>query len=88
MVRTQFNAKLKHHTLDTLIAVGHWASSFDKHNHVELFTLSSSKWLIKKDYPYFMDIHAHSILAFEKKFIIFGGRCSEKQVFKIKTNNS
>ena len=73
-VRTQFFEKLKHKVLDTLIAVGHYASDKDYNNHVELFTLSSSKWRIKRDYPYSMDIHWYSILAVEKKFIIFGGK--------------
>ena len=75
MVRTQFIEKLKHHTLDTLIAVGAYA-----HTHVELFSLSSSKWQIKKDYPYSEDIHWYSILAVEKKFIMFGGWSYKRKV--------
>ena len=76
MVRTQFIEKLKHHTLDTLIAVG----DRDTHTHVELFSLSSSKWQNKKDYPYSEDISSYSILAVEKRFIIFGGWSSKRKV--------
>ena len=75
MVRTQCIEKLKHHTLDTLIAVG----DFNVHNHVELFILSSSKWQIKKDYPYSKDISHYSILAVEKFFVIFGGFRSKRK---------
>ena len=81
MVRTKFIEKLKHHTLDTLIAVGD--GSYPRHSHVELFSLSSSKWQSKKDYPYSEDISSYSILAVEKRFIIFGG-CSSKR--KVLTN--
>ena len=77
MVRTQFIEILKHHTLDTLIAVGDWGY---EHAHVELFSLSSSKWQNKKDYPYSKDISKYSILAVEKKFIIFGGFNSKRKV--------
>ena len=75
MVRIQFIEKLKHHTLDTLIAVGK-----PGHNHVELFSLSSSKWQIKKDYPYSKRIDYYSILAVERKFIIFGGYSYKRKV--------
>ena len=77
MVRTKVIEKLKHHTLDTLIAVGDWRN---EHNHVELFSLSSSKWRNKKDYPYSKDIYYYSILAVERKFIIFGGRSFKRKV--------
>ena len=73
MVRTKFIEKLKQHTLDTLIAVGDGDRHGGGHSHVELFSLSSSKWQIKKDYPYSKDIYHYSILAVERKFIIFGG---------------
>ena len=53
-VRTQLFKKLKHFTLDTLIAVGEWG----EHTHVELFTLSNSKWQIREDYPFSKDISA------------------------------
>ena len=46
MVRAQLIEKLKHNTLDTIIAVGHRMHP----THVELFTMSDSKWDIKKDY--------------------------------------
>ena len=74
MVRRQLIGKIKHYTLDKLIAVGNW----DKHSHVELFSLASSKWQIKKDYPYSKEISGYSILAAEKRFIIFGGRSKRK----------
>ena len=76
MVRTKFIEKLKHHTLDTLIAVG----DRNGHTHVELFSLSSSKWQNKKDYPYSEDICFYSILAVERKFIIFGGWSKKRKV--------
>ena len=76
MVRTQFIEKLKHYTLDTLIAVGDYVD----HTHVELFSLSSSKWQIKNDYPYSKDINSYSILAVERKFIIFGGYSRKRKV--------
>ena len=66
----------KNETLDTFIAVG----SFDHHANVELFTLSSSKWQIKKKYDYTIDISQYAILAVEKKFYIFGGRSAETKV--------
>ena len=69
MVRSKLIVNLKHDTLDTLIAIG----DAKYHNHVELFSLSSSKWENKKDYPYSKDIYSYSILAVENKFIIFGG---------------
>ena len=78
MVRTQFIEKLKHYTLDTLIAVGDTISQ--THSHVELFSLSSSKWQNKKDYPYSKDICRYSILAVERKFIIFGGYSWKRKV--------
>ena len=78
MVRTKVIEKLKHHTLDTLIAVGH--DDYDSHSHVELFSLSSSKWQNKKDYPYSEDIYKYSILAVERKFIIFGGYSWKRKV--------
>ena len=71
MVRTRFTEKSKLYNLDTLIAVGMYFPS-GGHSHTELFTLSSSKWKNKKSYPHY-DIHSYSILAFEKKFILFGG---------------
>ena len=71
-----YRPTLKHHTLDTLIAVG----SYDDPIHVELFSLSSSKWQIKKDYPYSEDIYSYSILAVERKFIIFGGFSDKRKV--------
>ena len=78
MVRTKFIKKLlKQFTLDKLIAVGGWSG---KHNHVELFTMSSLKWTTKQDYPYSKDIAEHSILAVEKKFIIFGGSSTKRKV--------
>ena len=73
MVRTQLVAELKDFTLDTIIAVGDYDPPHDGHTHVELFTLSSSKWETKKHYPYSMDIARCSILAVEKKFMTFGG---------------
>ena len=76
MVRTKFIEKLKHHTLDTFIAVGNRS----EHNHVELFSLSSSKWQTKKDYPYSKDISSYGILAAEKKFVIFGGWSDKRKV--------
>ena len=80
MVRTRLLEKSKHFILDTFIAVGE-GRGFTGHSHTELFTLSSLKWQIKKDYPYSiretkkadMEIGFYSILTVEKKFIIFGG---------------
>ena len=69
-VRSSFSEKSKHYPLDKLIAVG---DLMNAHNHVELFTLSRSKWKIKKDYPYSKDISYYSILPVQKTFIIFGG---------------
>ena len=68
-------------TLDTLIAVGGYRTikntagpvSMPGHSHVELFTLSNSKWQNKRDYP-LKSIYSYSILAVESKFIIFGGK--------------
>ena len=53
------------------------------HNHVELFKQSITKWQTKKDYPYTKDISRYSILAIEKKFIIFGGYTFERKVLTI-----
>ena len=53
-----------------------------KHAKTELFQLSSAKWQIKNTYPYSMDIYMFSIIAFEKKFIIFGGRSLYRTVLK------
>ena len=72
-------ARVKHDTLDTLIAVGDW-----DHSHVELFTLSRLKWQKKNDYPYWSRICLYSILAFEKKFIVFGGMSANRKVLKNK----
>ena len=60
-----------------MIAVGAWNS----HTHVELFTLDSSTWQNKTDYPYTEDIYEYAILAAEKKFIIFGGKSWKRKVF-------
>ena len=81
MVRTKFIEKLKHHTLDTFIAVGSIIDkqNINQHNHTELFTLANSKWRIKKDYPE-RDISVYSILAVERKFIIFGGMRFKRKV--------
>ena len=76
MVRTKSITKIKHFNLDELIAVG----KVNDHNHVEIFTLASSKWQTKKDYPYSEDIYRYSILAAEKKFIIFGGGSYKRRV--------
>ena len=78
MVRTRFVEKLKYDTLDTLIAVG----SYNVHTRVELFTLSSLKWQNKKDYPLYAtaDLYGYSILAVERKFIVFGGRAYNRKV--------
>ena len=76
----------KNYTLDTFIAVGHsdWKDNTgngkDAHSRVELFSLTSSIWQNKKDYPYAMNICFFSILAFQKKFIIFGGQKSQRKV--------
>ena len=75
-VRTQFIEQLKHHTLDTLIAVG----SYNGHSHLELFSLASSKWQIKEDYPYSKNIYKYSILAVKRKFIMFGGWSDKRKV--------
>ena len=49
-------------------------------SHTELFTLSSSKWQIKKGYPYSKNIYQYSILTVEKNFIIFGGHQNKMKV--------
>ena len=74
--------KFKYHTLDTFIAVGSIIDkqNINQHNHTELFTLANSKWRIKKDYPQ-KDIYLYSILAVERKFIIFGGMSHKRKVF-------
>ena len=74
MVRAQLIQKLKHFNSDKFIAVGN-GFILSEHNKVELFTLTSSKWQIKKEYSInnLKDISWYSILAAEKKFIIFGG---------------
>ena len=69
MVRKQFIEKLKHDTLDTLIAVGH----FQFNSRVEIFSLSTSKWQTKSDFPYSEDITGFSILSMNKNFFTFGG---------------
>ena len=69
--------KFKHHTLDTLIAVG----NYNDHAKVELFTIFYSKWQNKTDYPYSKDIYKYSILAVERTFIIFGGMSQKRKVF-------
>ena len=76
MVRAQLIEKLKHNTLDTIIAVGHRMH----HTHVELFTMTDSKWDIKKDYPYTTDISFYSLMAVEKTFILFGGYSYQRGV--------
>ena len=77
IVRTQFIEKLKHHTLDTLIAVG----NYNNHTNVELFsTIFNSKWQNKEDYPYSKDIYMYSILAVKRTFIIFGGMSQKRSV--------
>ena len=43
------------------------------HNKNELFTLTASEWIVKKEYPDASAIHYFSILTVEKKFILFGG---------------
>ena len=52
-----------------------------------MFRLSTLKWRTKKDYPSADDIYYYSILAVEKKFIIFGGR-SHRKVLPNKDINS
>ena len=76
MVRTQLIEKSKQDTLDKIIAVGEYYYN----THVELFSLSGSKWQIKKGYEYSKDISYYAILAFEKKFIIFGGWSGKRKV--------
>ena len=49
-----------------------------KHNVVELLT--GSKWEVKEEYPYSFDIYLYSILAVEKKFILFGGLSRFRQI--------
>ena len=77
---------------DTLIAVGGAKpgskGAYYEHTHAELFTLSSSKWQIKKEYPYSKQITLYSILAVEKMFIIFGGSRWKGEVLtrKVLTN--
>ena len=87
MVRTQLIEKSKQDTLDKIIAVGEYYYN----THVELFSLSGSKWQIKKGYEYSKDISYYAILAFEKKFIIFGGfhtrlRDPKNKLRKVLTN--
>ena len=77
MVRTLFVENLKHYTLDTLIAVG---DSKKEHGLAELFSLTSLKWQATLQYPYAPDIYGHSILAVEKKFILFGGWSVKRKV--------
>ena len=76
-VRTRLFDKLRQLTLETIIAVGDFSV---EHNHVELFTMSDAKWQIKEDYAYANDIGYYSILAVEKKFIIFGGFSRKRTV--------
>ena len=76
---------------DTLIDVGGakpGSTTYYEHTHTELFTLSSSQWQIKKDYPYSKQITLYSILAVEKMFIIFGGSRWKGEVLtrKVLTN--
>ena len=92
MVRTRSLEKSKHFILDTFIAVGEGRGTTG-HSHTELFTLSSLKWQIKEDYPYSsretkkadMEIGFYSILAVEKKFIIFGGHYWLKNDMRVLT---
>ena len=66
--------------LDVFIAVGNHEPVFFDNNMVELFSLTSLKWQNKKAYPFAKDIHGYSILAVEKRFILFGGRCFHRKV--------
>ena len=72
MVITKFFKTINNDTLDILLAVGSGTPSLD-HNKVELFTLSTLKWQLKTSYPYQKVTYSFSILAIEKKFILFGG---------------
>ena len=73
--------KLRHCTSDTLFALG--SSQPPYHRHAEIFSILTSKWQVKEDYPNKMDhlinptndICHFSILAVDKKIIIFGGFC-------------
>ena len=77
MVRTKINiTKIiqynLYYALDKFIAVG---NAYWPHSKVELFTLSSSNWEIKRDYLYYskIGIAKYSIITVDKKFILFGG---------------
>ena len=78
---TFFFEKLKNFTLDTIIGVG----GRNDHNHAEVFTFTSSKWHIKKDYPFSKDFSYYSVLGIESKFIFFGGYSYKRKVLEIKT---
>ena len=81
VVWTKLIEKLKHYTLDTLIAVGHaGAGQAVGHAHTELFTLSSAKWQKKKDYLHLGDIYGYAILSAENSFILFGGYSRSRKV--------
>ena len=77
MARTNFIENLKQQILDTLIAAG--GADKPDHSHVELFSLSSSKWQNKADYPS-TRLRRYSILAVEKKFILFGEKTEKRKV--------
>merc|ERR1711933_55494 len=47
-------------------------------------TLSSSTWQVKKDYPFTKDIFYYSILATDKKFILFGGYSWSSNLYQSK----
>ena len=62
------------------------SSTISYSKRVELFTLSSWEWQEKQSYS--KVIRRHSILAVEKKFILFGGESQEGRGFsrKVLTN--
>ena len=77
---TNYNTMgVKNYTLDTFIAVAAYNEKPDG-DKVEQFTLSSSYWEYKKSYPYSINLGYYSILAFDKKFIIFGGLSEKMKV--------
>ena len=63
-----FNYNFLLFVLDTFVVVAGYQQA-----RVELFTLSSSKWQNKNNYPYSKDLYAYSIIAVEKKYVVFGG---------------
>ena len=73
---------LKHDTLDTFIAVGDFSQ---KHNHVEVFKLSKSKWQIKQDYPYSKIIYHCSPVAVEKNLFFSEEVLGQGRYLQIKT---